>query len=37
MRLSDRWSRLAWFIALYAASVGVFTAIIYGLQRLLAP
>jgi hypothetical protein len=31
------WMRLAWFVGLYAASLGVFALIIYGLKRLLAP
>ena len=29
------WSRLAWFIALYVASLAVFAAIVYTLRALV--
>jgi hypothetical protein len=29
------WSRLAWFVGLYIASLGAFTAIVYGLRALV--
>jgi hypothetical protein len=37
MPMRSGWSRLAWFAGLYAASLGSFAAIVYGLKRLLAP
>jgi hypothetical protein len=39
MAASDRrrrtWSRLAWFIALYAVSLVAFAAVVYGLRALV--
>ena len=39
MAASDRrpraWSRLAWFVALYVASLAAFAAIVYGLRALV--
>ena len=29
------WSRLAWFVALYAVSLAAFAAIVYGLRALV--
>ena len=29
------WSRLAWFVGLYVASLGAFTAVVYGLRSLV--
>jgi hypothetical protein len=29
------WSRLAWFVALYAVSLAVFAALVYGLRALV--
>ena len=29
------WSRLAWFVTLYVASLAVFTAIVYTLRALV--
>ena len=35
-RSSRAWTRLAWFVVLYLASLAVFSALVYGL-RLLVP
>jgi hypothetical protein len=37
MPFPARWRRVAWFVGLYIASLGVFIVIIYVLKRLLAP
>jgi hypothetical protein len=34
-RSSRTWSRLAWFVALYAVSLAAFAAIVYGLRALV--
>jgi hypothetical protein len=34
---NGRWTRLAWFVGLYGASLGAFALLISGLKWLLAP
>ena len=34
-RKPETWSRLAWFVALYVASLAAFAAIVYGLRALV--
>jgi hypothetical protein len=36
-RKPRRWSRLAWFVALYVVSLGAFAAVVYGLRALVPP